>query len=100
MSYFVQVHKVAMQVLRITQLWPNTHLHPQLELICLEEGSCEAVVDHRRYRVEAGQILTVFPNQLHAYFEKTPAKGYVVILTAELFRSFTSCFRGSCQRIR
>ena len=94
MSYFVQVHKVAMQVLRITQLWPNTHLHPQLELICLEEGSCEAVVDHRRYRVEAGQILTVFPNQLHAYFEKTPAKGYVVILTAELFPELHELLQG------
>lgn len=88
MSYFVQVHKVAMQVIRIKDLWPNAHLHPQVELIYLEEGSCEAVVDNQRHTVKSGEILVVFPNQVHAYFEQTPVKGYVVILTPEMFPEF------------
>lgn len=87
-SYFVQLHKVAMQVIRIKDLWPNAHLHPQVELIYLEEGSCEAVVDNQRHTVKTGDILVVFPNQVHAYFEQTPVKGYVVILTPEIFPEF------------
>lgn len=88
MSYFVQVHKVAMQVIRIKDLWPNAHLHPQVELIYLEEGSCEAVVDNQRHTVNSGEMLVVFPNQVHAYFEQTPVKGYVVIFTPEIFPEF------------
>ena len=88
MSYFVQTHKVAMHVISVKDLWPNAHFHTHMEMIYLEEGSCEAVVDHQRYQVKAGQILTVFPNQIHAYFEQTPVKGYVVILAPEAFPEF------------
>lgn len=88
MSYFVQTHKVAMHVISVKDLWPNAHLHTHMEMIYLEDGSCEAVVDNQRYRVKAGEILAVFPNQIHAYFEQTPVKGYVVILAPEMFPEF------------
>lgn len=88
MPYFVQTHKVAMHVIRVKDLWPNAHLHTHMEMIYLEEGSCEAVVDNQRYQVKAGEILTVFPNQIHAYFEQTPVKGYVVILAPEMISEF------------
>ena len=38
--------------------------------------------------MKSGEILVVFPNQIHAYFELTPAKGYVILLALDLFPEF------------
>ena len=93
MSYLVQTHKVAMRVLSINDLWPKAHLHTHLELVYLEEGSFEAVLDHRRYTVHPGEVFVVFPNQIHAYSEQTPVKGYLVIVTPEMFKEFYEIFQ-------
>ena len=98
MSYFVQVHKVAVQVLSLKELWSKAHLHTQLEIIYLQEGSCEAILDNRRYKVEAGQVLAVFPNQIHAYVEQTPVKGYVVIVAPEQFPEFHELMQSKLPR--
>lgn len=93
MSYFIQMHKVAIRVLRVEELWSQPHLHTHIEMIYLEEGSCEVLLDNQRYGIEAGNILVVFPNQIHAYYEKTPVRGYVVMFAPEIFREFREIFQ-------
>lgn len=93
MSYFIQMHKVAIRAFRVEELWAQLHLHTHLEMIYLEEGSCEALLDNQRYTIEAGDILVVFPNQIHAYYEKMPVRGYVVILAPEILQEFREIFQ-------
>lgn len=93
MSYFIQMHKIAIKVIRVEELWSQPHLHTHLEMIYLEEGSCEMVLDNQRHKVEAGELLIVFPNQIHAYYEQKPVKGYVVIFAPEIFREFREIFQ-------
>lgn len=45
----------------------NAHLHYHLELICMYGGSTQAFVDSGSYTLEAGDILLVFPNQIHRF---------------------------------
>ncbi|MBQ8804297.1 MAG: helix-turn-helix transcriptional regulator [Tyzzerella sp.] len=93
MSYFIQMHKVAIRVLHVEELWSQPHLHTHLEMIYLEEGSCEVLLDNQRYAIEAGDILLAFPNQIHAYYEKTPVRGYVVMFAPEIFQEFREIFQ-------
>ena len=93
MSYFIQIHKIAMRVFPIEHLWPHPHLHTHLELIYLKEGQCEVLLDNQRFLIHANEIFIAFPNQIHAYYELSPVKGYVMILALDHFQEFHEIFK-------
>ena len=62
---------------------PNTlgyipHLHHQIELAFVTEGKTRAWVDNHSYEMGAGDIIVVFPNQVHR-FETLEREQYVLL---------------------
>ena len=72
----------------------NAHLHYHLELLCLLGGTTHAYVDSCEYRLEAGDIFLVFPNQIHRFdsFEKENYLLFIINpdMMPELCRLFTN----------
>lgn len=69
------------------------HLHRELEMICLFEGSTIAYADTVRCELQAGDVFLAFPNQIH-YYEHGPSEVHVGFifkpdLLPELMEIFT-----------
>ncbi|MBQ8309457.1 MAG: AraC family transcriptional regulator [Clostridia bacterium] len=69
------------------------HLHHELEMICLLEGSVVAYADSVRCEIHAGDIFLSFPNQIH-YYEGDPFERHVGFifkpdLIPEMMETFT-----------
>ena len=63
----------------------NSHIHTHLEMIYLQQGKAEGIVDGRRYPLEAGDLFVVFPNQIHCYENlERPIKHYLMIFSAAM----------------
>jgi len=48
-------------------LSPLPHLHKELELIYVQNGSCRAVADNKVYKLKSGDLFLTFPYQVHYY---------------------------------
>jgi len=71
----------------------QSHLHYHIELAFLLEGQTRTVVDSQEYTMTAGDVLVVFPNQIHR-FESLKKEKYVLLLVSpelipELLGQFT-----------
>jgi len=53
------------------------HLHRQVELMIVLEGSLLATVDNREYLISAGEGTLIFPNRLHSF--TTPENSRILI---------------------
>lgn len=72
----------------------TAHLHYHIELALVKEGKTRVTVDTQTYDVEAGDIIIVFPNQVHR-FETIEHEKYIVMIVnpdiiSEYMRYFTS----------
>ncbi len=77
----------------------QSHLHYHIELAFLMEGETRAVVDSQEYTMRAGDVLVVFPNQIHR-FESPKKEKYVLLLVSpeivpELLGQFTEALPAS-----
>lgn len=75
------------------------HLHNHIELAFVKEGRTRVLVDSNEYTVEAGDIIVVFPNQIHR-FETLEREQYVLLLVnpdflPEFSRQFTTTIPAS-----
>lgn len=55
------------------------HMHKELELIYVFDGSCVAVADRGKFSIAAGDIFLAFPNQVH-YYEQCESGSYLVLI--------------------
>lgn len=62
----------------------NAHLHYHVELVYMVEGHTTAYVDYTSYKLGPGDILIVFPNQVHRYVTEGVEKYYLMILNPDL----------------
>lgn len=69
------------------------HIHSHLEIIYMKKGVSVAVLDNKKYLLEAGDLFISFPNQIHFYHEKASVEGYMIIFTSELFRELKEVFQ-------
>ena len=72
----------------------TSHLHYHIELAWVKEGKTRVTVDSQTYDVEAGDIIIVFPNQIHR-FETIEREKYILMIVnpdilSEFMRYFTS----------
>ena len=72
----------------ITDLKSRLHLHNSFELVCVEQGTLTLVLGERRYEVNAGQGVLIFPNQVHGYEGTAPSRSYVGVFSASLVGEF------------
>ena len=69
------------------------HFHYHAELILALEGSFDAVVDGRKYRVGEGMGVIVFPYQLHEYLPVDNERAAVMLLNPERNKRIYEYFR-------
>ena len=62
-----------------TKLQCVPHLHRELELVLMTEGSSVAIADSVRLQIEPGDVFLTFPNQIH-YYETKGHEGYLLFI--------------------
>ncbi len=78
---------------KIDGLSPQPHIHNQLELIYLEEGSSLTTADNIVSPLECGDLFLSFPNQIHYYHDIEPCRGFLFIFSPDLFREIKDIFQ-------
>ena len=73
----------------------SPHLHDSFELIYVRSGILHAVVDQRAFSVHAGEMILIFPNQIHAVLPGDKNETYLCIfqnsLVGEFYRQVKDC---------
>lgn len=88
---------------RAERIWLHTsenhsfepHLHRQVELLVVLEGSLTAKVDHREYTVAADEGLLVFPNRLHSFSTPEGSRTLICIFDSSFCHDFRRFFQSS-----
>lgn len=63
------------------------HLHQSFEFITVLEGKMNVLVNEKKYEIEPGEGILVFPNQLHS-LESKNSRHMLVIFPAELVKAY------------
>lgn len=71
------------------------HFHSQIELNLMMWGRYSATVDQKSYAVEPGDLLVVFPNQVHSFDSPEKHRTLVMIFSTKLFPEFEEFFTGN-----
>lgn len=69
------------------------HLHRQIELLVVLEGSLIVTADHEQYNIEADSGIIIFPNQLHSLCTKNYSKILLCIFDREFCHSYQNIFQ-------
>ena len=72
MKYFHQYHTEP-QVIHNKRISYAPHLHDELEIITLFDGSAALTVDGADYNIKKGDFVIVFPNVVHSYRDESNA---------------------------
>lgn len=56
------------------------HLHNAVEVIYMLEGHANALCGSRRYTLEPGDLMAIFPNQVHSFDASRDVRAYVMIV--------------------
>lgn len=72
-----------------------SHLHYHIELGFVFEGKTRTTVDSRVYEVNAGDIIIVFPNQIHQHETIEHEKYVLLIINPDMLPELTSFFTSS-----
>lgn len=83
MSVFYEKKDVKLCCHKDKNLVERVHCHNELEIILCQSGSFDAYVNSRRYTVSSGELLVVFPNQIHSYINISPGDYYPIIFSAD-----------------
>lgn len=81
---YLENRSVPFSYFRQRGLWPRPHMHSEVELIFVREGSALAHADHTCVKVESGSLFIAFPNQIHYYENATAGVYDVIILSQEM----------------
>ncbi len=77
---------------RQTHLRCITHLHDQVEMVCVRSGQVEVVIDAKCYLLEAGDVSIAFPNQVHAYNDIAENEADIFIFAPQYTAMFMQVF--------
>ncbi|MBQ7337345.1 MAG: AraC family transcriptional regulator [Clostridia bacterium] len=70
----------------------SAHLHYHIEFFLLLDGRSRVTIDTASYDVMAGDLLMVFPNQIHRYEEIEREKYVLFIINPDLMPEFSPIF--------
>ena len=73
----------------------GAHLHYHLELVYMIEGSTNCAVDTGEYTLQSGDVLLVFPNQVHRYDPAENEKYLLFIINPDLMPELSRAFSGA-----
>ncbi len=66
-----------------------SHLHQSFELIIVTSGKMQVSIDNKRYSLEKGESILIFPNQVHTIIA-LDSRHIVCIFSGELVKAYTS----------
>lgn len=71
----------------------SMHLHYNLEIAFIYEGKTEVTIDNMPLQIaEGGDVVVVFPNQVHAFSTKVPERHVLLIADPLLLSEFATLF--------
>ncbi len=73
----------------------GAHLHYHLELVYMIEGCTTCAVDTGEYTIESGDVMLVFPNQVHRYDPAENEKYLLFIVNPDLLPELSRSFSGA-----
>lgn len=73
------------------ELTREPHFHNAVEIVLMVKGQTEATVNYTRYLLHEGELLMVFPNQVHFYNDLTPIiNAPILVFPPELCPDFVT----------
>lgn len=72
----------------------GAHLHYHLEMVYMIEGCTTCAVDTGEYTIQSGDVLLVFPNQVHRYDPAEKEKYLLFIINPDLMPELSRSFSG------
>lgn len=75
-----------------TSLSYNLHFHHHVELVYMFSGKGVAIVEGKEHVLESGDVLVVFPNQLHEYRVGENENFFISIFRPELLNEYKEIF--------
>ncbi len=73
----------------------GAHLHYHLEMVYMVEGCTTCAVDTGEYTIQSGDVLLVFPNQVHRYDPADNEKYLLFIINPDLMPELSRSFEGA-----
>lgn len=73
----------------------GAHLHYHLEMVYMLEGCTTCTVDTGEYTIESGDVMLVFPNQVHRYDPAENEKYLLFIINPDLLPELSRSFSGA-----
>lgn len=70
------------------------HFHRAYELIYIKEGYLQVSVDKRMYRINKGELLFLFPNQIHDFQTLDYSEITIILFSPELIGHFYVNYKG------
>lgn len=68
----------------VSALMALPHLHKEIEIVYVLDGSAVAVADNSRYELNVGDLFIAFPNQIHYYNNDKPGKFVLMITRSDI----------------
>ena len=65
-------------------LHPFPHLHSEIEIIYVIKGNSYAYIDQNKYEINEGDMLIVFPNQIHYYEDYSQGEYFILIFSPDI----------------
>ncbi|MED4226292.1 AraC family transcriptional regulator [Neobacillus cucumis] len=65
-----------------------SHIHRCFELIFLDDGEMEVIINQRRFHLKAGQFLLILPYEIHSLLTKTQSRANICIFSPDYVQTF------------
>ena len=92
MDYFFEARDSDINVSKIQTLDFNAHLHSEVEMGYLIDGSATLYLDDKEYKVKKGEFFVIFPNQIHKYEKSKNISAYVIIFSPDILSELQKVF--------
>lgn len=73
----------------------NPHLHHHIELLYVSQGEVRVTINDQTYLAGEGDVVFVFPNQIHSFEDLTPIRGHIIIAPPNDFPEFVNLFKSN-----
>ena len=81
-----------------TPLECSAHMHYEIEYFLLLEGEAAVYIDSMEYKMTAGDLCVVFPNQIHQFKSITDEKYMLIIFSPDMVPELTDTFTSRIPR--
>ena len=68
----------------------HAHFHRSYELVCVRQGRIDIQIDDKLYNAKEGDVLLIFPNQIHSFETDNSSAIDLVIFSPEVVGRFSS----------